>query len=232
MVWITGDKHGEFEEVADFCRRAGTCRADTLIVLGDAGINYFTDARATALKQHLAQLPITLFCVHGNHEARPETVAGYRRQAGFGGEVYVDPRYPNQVFPVDGALYTLGGARTLAIGGAYSVDKYIRLLRHWAWFEDEQPSAEIRARTEAALGGVRWQVDAVLSHTCPERAIPVARRVAFEAYGEVDFSTERWLESLRERLRFRRWFAGHFHVDLEAPPFTFLYHSILPFPNP
>ena len=181
MIWVTGDKHGDFTEVDDFCRRERTRREDTLIVLGDAGINYFPDARATALKQHLAQLPITLFCVHGNHEARPETLRAYRTRPAFGGEAYADPRYPNQLFPVDGALYDIGGLRTLVVGGAYSVDKFDRLLNHWAWFEDEQPSPAIRARAEAALRAAGWRVDAVLSHTCPESVMPPGRREAWEA---------------------------------------------------
>ncbi len=230
MIWVTGDKHGDFTEVDDFCRRERTRREDTLIVLGDAGINYFPDARATALKQHLAQLPITLFCVHGNHEARPETLRAYRTRPAFGGEAYADPRYPNQLFPVDGALYDIGGLRTLVVGGAYSVDKFDRLLNHWAWFEDEQPSPAIRARAEVALRAAGWRVDAVLSHTCPESVMPPGRREAWEArFGVVDTATEAWLESLRARLAFRRWFAGHFHVDLQAGAFTFLYHQFLPF---
>ena len=230
MIWVTGDKHGEFEEVAAFCRREGTSRADTLIVLGDTGINYYGDARATALKQHLAQYPITFFCVHGNHEARPEQVPGYVPSEAFGGPVWVDPRYPNQLFPEDGALYDLGGQRTLVIGGAYSADKFQRLLNHWAWFEDEQPSDAIKARTEAALDSAGWQVDVVLSHTCPEGMLPPGRKAAWEQrFGAIDWSTERWLESIRERLAFRRWYVGHYHVDYGVGDFVFLYHQFIPF---
>jgi len=39
-----------------------------MIILGDAGINYYLYERDYELKEQLAQLPITLFCVHGNHE--------------------------------------------------------------------------------------------------------------------------------------------------------------------
>lgn len=229
MIWITGDKHGDFTEVEDFCRAQQTRRQDVLIVLGDAGINYFQDSRALALKQHLAQLPITLFCVHGNHEARPETVAGYELQAGYGGQVYVDPRFPNQVFPVDGEVYQLGRRKSLVVGGAYSVDKFYRLLNHWAWFEDEQPSSAIKARAEQALSRENWQVDAVLSHTCPLSMVPYAKLPPLGPGMEVDVSTERWLESLRERLNFHQWFAGHFHVDEECAPMTFLFHQFLVF---
>lgn len=230
MIWITGDKHGDFAKVDAFCRLRKTSREDLLIILGDAGINYYGDARDTALKQHLAQLPITLFCVHGNHEARPGTVRGYALEERLGGRVWVDPRYPNQLFPEDGLLYDLCGRRALVVGGAYSADKFERLRNHWAWFEDEQPSPAIRARAERTLEAAGWRVDAVLTHTCPAGVLPPGRVEANRArFGMVDLATEQWLEGLRARLAFRRWYAGHCHLDLSAPPFVFLYHRFEPF---
>ena len=226
MIWITGDKHCEFDSVEAFCNKWNTSREDTLIILGDAGINYYTDERATQVKEYLATLPITLFCIHGNHEARPETVKGYELTNAFGGQVYVDPRYPNQLFPVDGAIYQLGSQKTLVIGGAYSIDKFIRLQRRWAWFDDEQPSEAIKARTEAALEAVDWQVDTVLSHTCPKSQIPTEKVPPLaDCFLPIDESTEEWLETLRQRLRFCRWYAGHFHVDYLRDNFTFLFDN-------
>lgn len=226
MIWITGDKHCEFDSVEAFCNKWNTSREDTLIILGDAGINYYTDERATQVKEYLATLPITLFCIHGNHEARPETVKGYELTNAFGGQVYVDPRYPNQLFPVDGAIYQLGSQKTLVIGGAYSIDKFIRLQRRWAWFDDEQPSEAIKARTETALETVDWQVDTVLSHTCPKSQIPTEKVPPLaDCFLPIDESTEEWLETLRQRLRFCRWYAGHFHVDYLRDNFTFLFDN-------
>ncbi len=226
MIYLTGDKHGEFEEVEFFCRERQTTRDDVLVVLGDAGINYFEDARATVLRQHLAQMPITFFCVHGNHEARPEKTKGYVLKEAFGGQVYVHPKFPNQLFPVDGAIYTIGTQKVLVIGGAYSVDKYFRLLNRWRWFADEQPSDEIKARTEAALEAAGWQVDAVFSHTCPQSCIPRLKLPPLGAGMEtVDSSTEEWLETIAQRLTFKHWYAGHFHVDRDIGKFSFLYHQ-------
>lgn len=226
MIWVTGDTHGDFSRVIAFCQKWQTQREDTLIILGDAGINYFGDERETMLKEQLAQLPITLFCIHGNHEARPETLDGYELQEAFGGQVYVDPRYPNQLFAVDGTIYQIGKQRTLVIGGAYSVDKFIRLIRRWKWFEDEQPSETIKARTVATLETAKWQVDIVLSHTCPKSQIPVEKLPPLAPeWTPVDDSTEEWLDTIREKLTFNRWYAGHFHVDYLRDNFTFLFNS-------
>lgn len=38
----------------------------------------------------------------------------------------------------------------MAIGGAYSIDKYYRLANHLPWFESEQPSDAIKSSVKAA----------------------------------------------------------------------------------
>ena len=64
--YITGDTHGDFSRIAEFCETNGTDTEDVMIILGDAGINYHLDAKDIELKNELSDLPITLFCVHGN----------------------------------------------------------------------------------------------------------------------------------------------------------------------
>lgn len=98
-------------------------------------------------------MPITLLCIHGNHERRPTAGLGYERAQRFGGEVMVQPEFPNQLFALDGEVYELGGQSCIAIGGAYSIDKEYRLLRGAAWWPDEQPGAGSSARSQAAAGG-------------------------------------------------------------------------------
>ena len=40
MIYITGDTHGRFERVEQFCKSQKTKPQDILIILGDAGINF------------------------------------------------------------------------------------------------------------------------------------------------------------------------------------------------
>ena len=123
MIYITGDTHGEFSRIERFCEQIKPTREDTMIILGDAGINYYGGWRDIHNKQRLAKLPITLFCIHGNHEMRPGTLPCYHTIEWNGGQVYVEDAYPNLLFAVDGEVYDLGGIETLVIGGAYSIYK-------------------------------------------------------------------------------------------------------------
>ena len=53
MIYLTGDTHGDFSRVEFFCYRFDVAKKDILIVLGDAGINYFKGEKADALKKYL-----------------------------------------------------------------------------------------------------------------------------------------------------------------------------------
>lgn len=57
MIYITGDTHGEFSRIERFCERIKPTRDDTMIILGDAGINYYGGWRDIHKKQRLAMLP-------------------------------------------------------------------------------------------------------------------------------------------------------------------------------
>lgn len=227
MIVLTGDTHRDFGRIFEFCEEYGTTHEDILIILGDAGINYYLDEWDHELKQELSRLPVTLFCVHGNHEERPEEIAAYEERLWRGGVVYVEPEYPDLLFAKDGEIYDLDGCKTLVIGGAYSVDKYTRLRNGAPWFPTEQPDEEIQRRVEARLDKVGWQVDCVLSHTVPEQYMPRYAFLPGLDQSLVDRSTEEWLDSIERRLQYQHWYAGHYHVDCQEGPIRIIQNDFL-----
>ena len=78
MIYMTGDTHRDFERLFWFCKSHQTTREDdVMIILGDVGLNYYGGWRDYHAKQQLASLPLTFFCIHGNHEERPQNIPGY-----------------------------------------------------------------------------------------------------------------------------------------------------------
>jgi len=144
-----------------FAMRNNTRRSDVLIILGDVGINYCGDERDVELKKQLHKLPLTLFCIHGNHEMRPESIDSYIETERFGGTVYLEKSYPNLVFAKCGEIYDFNDRKCLVVGGAYSVDKHYRIQENAGWWADEQPSDAIKSRVEKKLDNANWKVDAV-----------------------------------------------------------------------
>ena len=214
--YITGDTHGDFSRIEQFCFENETSIEDVMIILGDAGINYYLDGRDRELKEELSALEVTLFCIHGNHEARPWEAADYEEIEWNGGIVYVEEQYPNILFAKDGEIYNFNGKSVIAIGGAYSVDKYYRLNSGLKWFDTEQPDEEIKTYVEQQLAREGWSIDIVLSHTVPIEAEPVWNFIPGLDQSTVDKSTEKWLQTIYDNLDLREgWYAGHYHCESE-----------------
>lgn len=189
MIYYTGDIHGQKYDIIRFCEKFNLTKDDTVIILGDVGANYYGNNRDTALKDAFKSLNPTILCIHGNHEKRPVTISTYKEKEWNGGTVWYEEAYPNLLFAKDGEIYTVEGLRHIAIGGAYSVDKYYRLSRGYAWWADEQPSEEIKMHVEQQLK--ENEIDIVLSHTCPYKYEPIEVFLAGVDQRTVDASTEK-----------------------------------------
>ncbi|MGN0589260.1 MAG: metallophosphoesterase, partial [Ruminiclostridium sp.] len=194
MVLYTGDTHGKIQKITNAIRNGFVTADDTIVILGDAGFNYYgNDSGDKRTKSRLNKEGVTVFCIHGNHEMRPETIPTYITKIWNGGTVYYEEKYPNILFAKDGEIFDLDGRKTIVVGGAYSVDKFYRLRNGYRWFPDEHPSEETKARVEAVLEGCNWEIDQVLTHTCPSKYIPAEAFLSCVDQSTVDNSTEEWL---------------------------------------
>lgn len=226
MIYITGDTHGNFKRIEKFCNKFETTREDIMIIVGDAGINYYEDCRDDILKEFLCNLPITIFCIHGNHEQRPESIDSYKEMEWKNGYVYVEDSYPNLLFAKDGEIYNLNEKQVLVLGGAYSIDKYYRLINGDKWFSNEQPSAETKHKVSKILCDINWNVDLVLSHTAPLKYEPTEVFLPMIDQNTVDKSTEEWLDRIEDNLNYEKWYCGHYHTEKTIDKIEFLYKNI------
>lgn len=225
MIYITGDTHGRFERIERFTLNMDTHKSDVMIILGDAGLNFYLNKRDQQAKNYVNHFGITTFCLHGNHEARPQTIPTYIEKEFHGGKVLYEPEYPNIVFAIDGEVYDFDGLQCLVIGGAYSVDKWYRLERHYPWWPDEQPDKAVKAKVEAKLEALNYKVDVVLSHTCPLHFQPREAFLPYFDQSTVDFSTEEWLEEIEAKLDYRKWYFGHYHIPKREGKFQIMYQD-------
>lgn len=225
MIYITGDKHGIYNDVVSFCDSNNTSTDDILIILGDAGINYFLDERDIVLKKKLSNLPITLFCIHGNHEERAFNIKSYVNKYFCNGIVYYEKEYPNILFAVDGEVYSFDNKKTLVIGGAYSVDKEYRLSRGYSWFSSEQPDNVIKNKIRNLLKSDN-NIDVVLSHTCPYKYMPKEAFLEGINQNSVDNTTEEFLEEIEGIMCYKKWYCGHYHIDKEINKIKFMFNEI------
>lgn len=225
-VYITGDVHGDFSELQQWCYAMRPKKKDIIVILGDVALNYFGDWRDHIRKKLANALGPEIFCIRGNHEMRPEDAGCYELIDWHGGKVWRQPEFPNLIFAKDGEIYELGGKKVIVLGGAYSVDKYYRLDYGYRWFPTEQPSDEVKKFAEDQLARAGWKVDVVFSHTCPYKYRPMEAMLPDLDQKTVDTTTEEWLDQIEERLKYRKWYCGHWHINKRIDKIEFLFHDV------
>ena len=225
MVFITGDIHGNPEKIIRFSEKMELTPEDIIIILGDVGCNYYKGKRDKKTKEKLSAIGPTIFCIHGNHEMRPQKINTYKEKEWNGGIVFYEDKYPNLLFAKDGEIFNFNGFNALVIGGAYSVDKEYRLACNYGWWSDEQPSKEIKEYVEEQIK--KNKIDLVLSHTCPAKYTPTEAFLGFIDQSKVDRSTEEWLDFVEENTKYIDWFCGHWHIDKNIDRIHFLFDSFM-----
>ena len=223
MGFFTGDIHGSPLRITRFAEKFSLTSNDTIVILGDVGANYFLTERDEEMKAHLNMVKPTILCIHGNHEIRPSNIPTYYLTGWSGGKVWIDDKFPNIKFAKDGEIYNIEGLRYIAIGGAYSVDKHYRLAKGYGWWEDEQPSDEIKEFVKKQI--TEKDIDVVLSHTCPFRFRPLEVFMSSIDQSTVDTSTEEWLDDIEDNLNYKAWLCGHWHTNKRIDKMYFLFEG-------
>ncbi|MDE7104761.1 MAG: metallophosphoesterase, partial [Ruminococcus sp.] len=211
MIYITGNIHGNIFPIYKLYNVLNPTSEHIVVILGDVAVNYYLDNMDRRFKKKMSKLQPTFFCIHGNHECRPQNITSYKQKKWKGGIVSYEEEFPNILFPADGEIFTLDEMKCLVIGGAYSVDKDYRLKYGYQWWSDEQPSDKIKRFTEEQISNNK--IDIVFSHTCPYKYIPTECFLSGIDQSTVDNSTERWLDEIEDILEYKAWYCGHWHTN-------------------
>ena len=223
---LTGDCHRDFSRFKYYDEAVKNDEETAVIILGDAGINYCLDDHDTQIKNYLTEnYKFYIYCVRGNHEARPQDVPGMELiyDENVKGEVYMEPQWPKIRYFKDWGFYTLGYNEVAVIGGAYSVDKQWRLLQGAHWFDNEQLSSEEMVQCMKDLRGKH--VVFVLTHTCPVEWEPNDLFLSAVDQSSVDKTMERFLSLLAKELNWKIWCFGHYHADRIERPYVEQYYK-------
>ena len=218
--FVTGDCHREFSRFKNYPDSINNDKT-AIIILGDAGINYMLDEHDSQIKNYLTKrFNFHIYCVRGNHEARPQDVENMilEYDENVQGEVYYQKKWPRIKYFKDWGLYTIGDYRVAVIGGAYSVDKEWRLYMKQKWFENEQLSDDEMLECTADLMG--QEVDFVFTHTCPICWEPTDLFLGSVDQSKVDKSMELFLEEVAKVFRWKIWCFGHYHADRMERPYV------------
>lgn len=231
---LRGDNHGSFTWMS-YQLQDYKPEETGIIILGDVGLNFYLNKNDERTKREVEAKGYYLYCVRGNHEMRPEHLPSliHEYDKNVEGWVIYEPDYPHIRYFDEYAspIYNINGYRCLVLNGAYSVDKWYRLInaglteetnnpKRTGWFADECLTKGEMAEIEHYIDNSGdYTFDFVFSHTCPLKYQPTDLFLGFVDQSTVDNSMEVWMDKLSEKIVVNiAWLFGHYHKDrIERP---------------
>lgn len=210
-LFVTGDVHGGLHAGKLSSRRFPIgnelTKDDFVAIAGDFGRPWSQPVSQDDLRwlDWFERKPWTTLVADGNHE-NFDILNKLPVEDWHGGRV--QKISPSIIHLMRGEVYEIAGMSVFAFGGARSTDRAYR-TEGKNWWPLEMPTTEEMEHGEQNLERRGWKVDVVITHCAPDYFQCLADR----SYRRDNLTW--YLEGLRERLKFGRWFFGHYHVDAD-----------------
>lgn len=237
MIFVCGDVHGKYDidklfRLQRFNAQLKLSRKDYLIIAGDFGgiwgrVGYDSDEK---LIKWLYEdtFPWTTLWIDGNHE-NFNKLEEYPVSTMFGGRV--QEITPHCIHLMRGEVYTIEDKKIFTMGGGLSVDQNHRIPQI-SWWPQEYPSQAEKDNAIRNLDANNWEVDYVITHTCPLSAMSTLEPLmppwssSFDAKKDDELSV--WFDTaICPKLQYKSWYFGHFHVDHKFDKYFALFDNVV-----
>ena len=214
MIYITGDTHRNIDSdklnINNWADQFNLTKDDYLIICGDFGYVWDNSDFEMELRQWLNKKKFTTLFIDGNHE-NFSLLDFFPTEHKFGmGKVGV---ISDSIFHLKrGEIYTIDGVRIFTMGGADSIDKNSR-IPGLSWWVDEIPNKKELQHGLHNLQKVDFDVDVILSHTCPKSIFPSVIEYRIKETGILEDYLEEIKQEMEVRKRKYKHFFGHYHTD-------------------
>ena len=207
MIYFTGDTHGEQGRFSPEAMPGEYTLGsdDTLIITGDFGYIYLDTAQERIFLKYLQSKPYIIVFVDGNHENFP-AIYSYPTVEFKGGTAH---KLADNVYHLmRGEIYRIEDKSIFVMGGAYSIDRYMR-TKGFSYWEEELPSNEEYLNASRNLNSAGMKVDIIVTHTAPRNLV---YSMGFSPDPH-ESELQGFLEWVKSECEYSHWFFGHFHLD-------------------
>lgn len=240
MIYITGDTHSDFRRFnkSIFPEQREMSKDDYCMIAGDfGGVWYGVNDTAHRKSEdynldELDSRSFTTLFVPGNHENYARLMSDEFPVKEWKGRLVREIR-PSILMLMRGEMYEIDGAKIFAFGGASSHDikdgildgndpdwkekarqlnrrhRYLYRVKGISWWEKELPTEEEMQHGWDTLEQHDWKTDFVITHCAPSST------QALLGFHDNNVLT-RYLEEIRQRLNYKRWFFGHYHDNRQV----------------
>lgn len=221
MVYIFGDTHVPHDisklNTTNFPQQKEMTKNDYVIIAGDFGLIWKNDELYRYWKKWFNNKSFTTLFVDGNHE-NFEWLYQFPVIKKFGGRV---GRISKSIYHLKrGEVYNILGRKFFIFGGGESIDKHGRTNRV-SWWKEEMPNYQEMAYGLNQLAKVDYNVDYIITHTCPVSILSSL------VTSKKETPLENFLEHINEEFKKRnvdfKWYFGHFHQDKVIGNYTCCY---------
>lgn len=215
MIYITGDTHRE-QDVAKinpddrFLQGKEMTEDDYLIIVGDFGFIYDGGKGDKFWLDWIESLPWTTCFIDGNHE-NFDLLNEFPQELWHGGKIH--RIRSNIVHLMRGEIFDIEDIKFFCFGGAPSHDAQYR-VSNVNWWQEELPTLEEMKHAKEKLDEVNWKVDYVLTHEVYQgHPLSSKYETNMNNYGPEYYDLKPFLKEIEEKLDYRVWLHGHYHVD-------------------
>lgn len=212
-LFVTGDTHGEIGRFGkNTFLEMVLKRNDVLFIAGDFGFVWNDSKEEQEKRKMLASKKYTICFLDGNHE-NFHLLNQYPEEEWCGGKAQVIERdedgIPKVIHLMRGQVYEVAGKKIFTMGGASSIDRYLR-EEGKSWWPEEMTTDEQHLEALKNLEANGNKVDYILTHA------------ARELYMETMFGRKRnekekplnnFLQYVFDSVEFKHWYFGHLHED-------------------
>lgn len=226
MLCITGDTHGRNDILK--LRHNNTLsslnKEDYLIIAGDFGGVWDGNWQDRIVHNFYNEQPYTTLFIDGNHE-NFDLLNQYPVENWNGRKVH---HITDKIIHLmRGQVFSIADKTIFTFGGGLSIDRIYRTSGLTWWPQEEPSESECRDAMDN-LETHNFRIDYIITHAGPES---IVRNEIHSAHNllRLDCQAEKFLDKVLESTKYKHWFCGHYHFDMEIPEreLTVLYQKVL-----
>lgn len=208
MIYVTGDMHGDISRFRDKVFRK-LKKDDYLIVCGDFGFLWDGSKKEQKQLRWIGKRKYHVLFVEGVHD-NLEMLFQYPATQWNGGTVREISGKLRHL--CRGSIFRLEGSSIFVFGGGESSDHDSRAMGS-TWWREELPTFEELQQAREALAKHNNTVDYIITHQCSR-----AMKQFLSMYEDEANVLDTFLDEVRERCSYKRWFFGSYHMNKTIPP--------------
>lgn len=232
-IYICADTHGlmDIKKIKNLIATKQPDYSDYIIICGDVGIGW-NDEITKELIEFYESLGTNILFIDGNHENFIK-LRNYTFENWNGGVSYKISEHIR--FLERSQIFNICGKNFLTLGGGNSHDIEHR-VEGVDWFKEENI---LKADVDMAIERVRMRnlkIDYILTHT-PNQIFADLLYDRFTQCGEdfppflqnkyINNESGKRLNIVANKIKFKKWFCGHWHIDESIGKYVMLYENIV-----